>query len=214
MLKIEGQNVSLRSDSAMETALLLHAGRVILPLFGGLVLAQMMLREGYSLPRHPLSLLALGPGGWVQVANFLLSGALAVLFAVGLWQALAGAPRWIAVLVALHGAGLIVAGVFPADPAMGFPPGTPDGFQPASRTAALHGLGFAIAFSALTLACLGLAAAGVLRGPGIVVGLVMPLLIGLGIARPMIAGVPFFLAALLGFLWLFLLARDRLLGSG
>jgi hypothetical protein len=197
------------------TQVLLRCGQVILPLFGGLVLAQMLLREGFALSRHPLSLLALGPGGWVQVASFVVSGVLAVLLALALWQTLPGASRWAALLIALHGAGLILAGVFPADPAMGFPPGAPDGFpEPMSRSAALHGLGFALAFSSLTLACLVLAALGVLRGPGIILGVAMPLLIWLGMARPLIAGIPFFVAALLGFLWLFLLARDRLLSTG
>jgi hypothetical protein len=41
----------------------------------------------------------------------------------------------------------------------------------------------------------------------------MPLLIALGMTRPLIAGVPFFVAALLGFLWLLLLANDQTPGG-
>ena len=33
-------------------------------------LAQGLVRDGYDFTRHPMSLLALGEGGWVQIANF------------------------------------------------------------------------------------------------------------------------------------------------
>ena len=41
-------------------------------------------REGFDLTRHPLSLLALGEGGWVQVATFVVSGAMVLAASAGL----------------------------------------------------------------------------------------------------------------------------------
>src|SRR5207244_10600775 len=61
-----------------------------LPLFVGVALAQAFTRPGFDFERHALSLLSLGDVGWIQVANFLVSGLLTVLFAVGLAE---GADR-------------------------------------------------------------------------------------------------------------------------
>ncbi|MGH3679699.1 MAG: DUF998 domain-containing protein, partial [Natronosporangium sp.] len=65
---------------------------------------------------------------------------------------------WGPLLIGAYGAGLVGAGLFPADPAEGFPPGTPDG-PPA--TVSGHGLvhlTFAsLGFVALIVACLVLA---------------------------------------------------------
>ena len=102
-------------------------------------------------------MLSAGDLGWGQVANFVLAGALALAFAVGARRVLDDGPgrTWGPVLLGGYGLGLILAGVFTADPSLGFPPGTPDGTpEDLSWHAVAHGVGFTLAFVSLTLACL------------------------------------------------------------
>lgn len=76
------------------------------------------------------SLLSLGDGGWVQVANFIVAGVLMLAFAVGVRRSLTVGPgrRAAPILFAIYGIGLVLGGAFPPDPALGFPAGTPDGY--------------------------------------------------------------------------------------
>ncbi|WP_245718721.1 DUF998 domain-containing protein [Micromonospora rhizosphaerae] len=114
---------------AVSTRTLLAAGIATGPVFGVAAAGQVLLRDGYDLSRQPLSLLALGELGWIQIANFVLSGLLALAGAAGLRRALRGtaAGTWGPALVAAFGTGLIVAGVLRADPSMGWPAGAPEG---------------------------------------------------------------------------------------
>ena len=66
---------------------LLWCGVAAGPLFLLTALAEGATRADYDPLRHPVSSLALGPLGWVQVANFLVAGALYLGYAVGLWRA-------------------------------------------------------------------------------------------------------------------------------
>jgi hypothetical protein len=118
-------------------------------------LIQAFTRTGFDLARHPISLLSLGSLGWVQIANFVVSGILYVLGAVGLRAALRDGPgsTWGPLLIALTGVGLIIAGLFTADPGAGFPPGAPAGAPSMSWHGALHELGFLLSFSAAIAAC-------------------------------------------------------------
>ena len=50
-------------------------------------LAEGAARDGYRPLRHPVSSLALGPGGWVQAANFAVTGILILAAAAGLSRA-------------------------------------------------------------------------------------------------------------------------------
>ena len=79
--------------------------------------------------RHALSLLANGDLGWIQVANFLIAGVLVIAGAIGARrvQHAGRGGTWGPLLLSVYGLGLIGAGVFPADPGQGFPPGTPMG---------------------------------------------------------------------------------------
>jgi hypothetical membrane protein len=123
-------------------------------------LVQGALREGYDPVRHYVSQLSLGPGGWVQVATFVLSGALLVVFAAALRRALAPGRGSVAapILLALTGLGLVTAGLFPADPGLnGFPPGStlpPDSPTPSFT---VHILSAAVVFFALPAAAFVLA---------------------------------------------------------
>lgn len=130
------------------TSRLLWAGVAAGPLFLVVTLAQVSTRDGFDLSRHPASLLSLGDLGFVQIANFVVTGVLYVVAAFAIREATA-----LAVSIAAVGVGMIVAGVFTADPSLGFPPGAPDGVPDTLSThAALHGVGFAVAFVAILAA--------------------------------------------------------------
>jgi hypothetical protein len=78
-----------------QTARLLACGIIAGPLFLALVLIQAFTREGFNLRRHPISLLSLGALGWIQVANFVLTGALFLACAAGMWARLQALLRWL-----------------------------------------------------------------------------------------------------------------------
>lgn len=145
---------------------LLICGVLAGPVLLGTGLAQVFTREGFDLERHALSQLALGPSGFVQVVNFVVTGLLVVAAARGLWDVLGPgrAAAWGTRALAGFGAGMLVAGVFVADPGYGFPVGTPDGPGPISWHAAVHGAGFALAMVAWTVAMVVLARAFAVRG--------------------------------------------------
>ncbi len=105
------------------TTALLAGGVVAGPLFSLVYLLEGATRQGYSAWRHPVSSLALGRHGWMQVGNFLVSGGLLLGFALGARRA-NGASTWTERSIGALGAGLIGAGVFPCDPIGGYPPGT------------------------------------------------------------------------------------------
>ncbi|RKS09879.1 uncharacterized protein DUF998 [Nocardiopsis sp. Huas11] len=141
--------------TATTTRALLACAVVGAPSWIAVSLAQAATREGFDLTRHPLSMLANGDLGWLQITAFVLAGTLAVLGAVGLRGALRGAPggTWAPRLVGVHGFGMIAAGVFVMEPSDGFL-GTPEGMP---ETLAWHSVGHmaagAVAFTALIAAC-------------------------------------------------------------
>jgi hypothetical protein len=118
--------------------------------------AQVFTRDGFDLRRHPLSLLSLGDLGWIQIANFVITGALYLAGAVGMRRAMpAGRGRvWGPRLIGLFGVLLVWAGVFVADPAYGFPPGTPAGAAGTSWHGLVHNIAPGFAFLVLAAACL------------------------------------------------------------
>jgi Protein of unknown function (DUF998) len=133
----------------------LGCGIIAGPLFVVASLAQAFTRTGFDLARHPISLLSLGSLGWVQIINFVVSGALFVAGAVALREALRPGPgsTWAPRLVALTGVGLVVAGVFTTDAGAGFPPGAPAGAPAMSWHGVLHEVGFALSFVGAIAAC-------------------------------------------------------------
>jgi hypothetical membrane protein len=140
----------------MTTSRLLAAGIAAGPLFLSVWLVQALTRDGYDPTRHPISLLSLGAGGWVQIANFVVTGALLIGFAVGLRRVLhpGRAGTWGPALFALNGVGLIVAGVFVTDAGAGFPAGAPDGApESISWHGALHEVGFITASVSWLVVC-------------------------------------------------------------
>jgi hypothetical protein len=142
------------------TRWLLACGAVAGPLYIAASLVQALARPGFSITRQEASVLTLGSTGWIQVANFLVAGALFLAGAAGCRRALRGGPgrTWVPLLMAATGAGIAAGGIFKVDPNSGYPPGTPAG---ASATADWHGILHTvcggIAFLALVALCFVLA---------------------------------------------------------
>ncbi len=144
------------TPQARVTGSLLGYGILAGPFYVAVSLAQAAVRDGFDLSRHEWSLLANGPGGWVQSANLALTGLMVLAAACGFARALRTGPgsRWAPRLLAVYGAGLIAAGAFRADPMDGFSVGTPDG-PPVGPTVhgALHLAAAGTGFLALVAAC-------------------------------------------------------------
>jgi hypothetical protein len=121
------------------TRLLLACGIIAGPLYilvGG---AQILLREGFDMTRHPLSMMSLGDLGWIQITNFLVTGLLTIAMAAGLLRASQIGKRKVLgpLLIGFYGVCVVGGGIFVTDPALGFPPGTPD---VAPETMSWHGM--------------------------------------------------------------------------
>ena len=144
-----------RLQAPRVTRALLICGVVAGPVYLIVGLVQALTRPGFDITRHDLSLLSNGDLGWIQVANLLLTGLLTVLAAVGMRRAMpSGRGRAAApVLVAIYGLGTIGAGLFSADPAFGFPPGTPATANSISWHGLLHFVCGGVGFLALIVAC-------------------------------------------------------------
>lgn len=139
--------------TAAASPALLRWGVVVGPFYLALGLAQAWLRDGFVLSRHPLSVLANGPGGWVQTANFVLSGVMVIAAAVGFARVLRPQSRSVGWFLGAFGASMIVAAVFRADPVDGFPVGTPTGMPATISTVGLlHFVAGTLGFVALGIA--------------------------------------------------------------
>ncbi|MEU5167817.1 DUF998 domain-containing protein [Streptomyces mutomycini] len=134
---------------------LLIAGALAGPVFFASAVIQMATREGFDITRHPISQLATGGAGWIQISTFVLAGLGALALAVGIRRTLTegAGRRALPILVGTFGVGLIVSGLFPMDPENGFPVGTPD--QPVARMSwhsVVHSASAVAAYSALAIA--------------------------------------------------------------
>ena len=142
----------MSSNDPQTTSKLLNGGYVAGPFFIALSLLQAFTREGFDWIRHPASLLSLGDLGFIQIANFVITGLLFIACAIGLKRIVtAGVGRkWLPRLFALVGIAFILGGVFVADPAFGFPPGTPQGMP---KTTSWHSIihGFAPLIGSLAI---------------------------------------------------------------
>src|SRR5438270_4300800 len=107
------------------TKALLAAGVVAGPLYVAVGLLEILIRPGFDITRHELSLMTLGSLGWIQVANFVVTGLLVIAASIGVRRVLHPGPggTWGSLLLAIYGLGLIGAGIFVPDPMNGFPPG-------------------------------------------------------------------------------------------
>jgi hypothetical protein len=143
-------------DRAMGiTRNLLACGVAAGPVYVVVSLAQAFTRDGFDPVRHAWSLLSNGELGWIQITNLVLTGLLTVALAVGLRRVLrpGSGGTWAPRLIGAYGVSLIAAGAFVADPALGFPPGTPAGAADVTWHGTLHFVAGAIGFACLIAAC-------------------------------------------------------------
>jgi hypothetical protein len=139
------------------TRALLACGVVAGPLYIVVGLIQMLIRDGFDIRRHALSLLSNGDLGWIQISNFLLTGLLVIAGVAGMRRVLRGSRggTWGPLLIGVYGSGLVGAGLFRADPALGFPPGLPvDAYGVISWHGMMHLVVGAIGFFGLIAACM------------------------------------------------------------
>jgi hypothetical protein len=142
-------------DAMRSARQLLRWGLVAGPFYLAVGLGQAFTRDGFDVARHPLSVLANGSLGWIQTANFVLSGAMVIAAAVGFDRVLRPGSRATGWFLGAFGASMIVASVFRADPMDGFPAGTPKGPPTSiSPTGMVHFIAGAIGFVSLAISCL------------------------------------------------------------
>ncbi|PYC76165.1 DUF998 domain-containing protein [Micromonospora arborensis] len=98
-------------------------------------------KPNYEPVRDFVSEAAIGPGGWVQIVNFLSAGALLTASSFALRRTVGRSVGW---LVRILGVGLMVAGAFVSDPAP---------HDEATWHGTAHNIVSVIVFVALSLAC-------------------------------------------------------------
>ncbi|MEV4360455.1 DUF998 domain-containing protein [Nonomuraea sp. NPDC049625] len=147
------------TSPARGAALLLGCGAVAGVLFPVVSFTQAFTRTGFDLRRHALSALTLGDLGWLQTANFVLTGLLACAFALGVRRAarpgVTGAAASLIgpILIGAYGVAMVGGGVFAPDPALGWPAGAPAGLPERLSTGSmLHTVFGATAFLSLIVA--------------------------------------------------------------
>ena len=137
------------------TRVLLLCGVVAGPLYVIVGAIEMLTRPGFDPTRHDLSLMSNGDWGWIHISLLILTGLLTIAGAVGMRRVLRGGRggTWGPLLLGIYGLGLIGAGFFTADPALGFPPGTPADAHAISWHGLLHFICGVIGFLGLIAAC-------------------------------------------------------------
>ncbi|WP_214317881.1 DUF998 domain-containing protein [Nonomuraea sediminis] len=146
---------STHLETARRGPALLDCGVVAGFLFPVASFAQAFTRTGFDLRRHALSSLDLGDLGWLQIANFALTGLLACAFAIGIWRAsLPGLAGKVGpILIGVYGVAMVGGGAFTPDPALGWPVGAPEGIPDHLSThSMLHNVVGATSFFTLMLA--------------------------------------------------------------
>jgi hypothetical protein len=147
------------SPATRVTRSLLGYGVVAGPIYLVTSLVEGLVRPGFDFTRHDWSLLSNGSYGWVHITNFLVTGLMTIALAVGVGRVMAtgAGSRWAPRLIGVYGAGYIGAGVFTADPALGFPDGTPSDAHAVSWHGLLHLAAGGIGFLCLIAACMVIA---------------------------------------------------------
>ncbi|GAA3608551.1 hypothetical protein GCM10022419_111850 [Nonomuraea rosea] len=117
------------------------------------IMVEGFLRPGYSWTHHWGSELSVGDLGWIQIANFIITGALTIAFAFGLRRALrpGRGSTFGPIFIGIFGLSLMVAGIFSTDPQPGFVPEGAVAGQPTWH-GAIHDANALPCFFALTAA--------------------------------------------------------------
>ena len=147
--------VRLSARPATHTSTLLACGILAGPIYVIVGALEMLFRPGYDPLRHDLSLMANGDFGWIHTSLLILTGLLVIASSIGMRAAMHDGPGsvWAPRAIALYGLGLVAAGFFAADPAYGFPPGTPADAHAVSWHGLLHILAGVIGFAGFIAAC-------------------------------------------------------------
>lgn len=143
------------------TTRLLMAGVIAGPLFLVVSTIQALTRDGFDITKVAFSSLSVGAYGWIQVTNFVVAGLLSIACATGIRRVVHSGrgSTWGPRLLVVFGLGQVAAGLFTTDPAMGFPPGTPDGLpERFTWHAIVHNISAPVAFLSAAVACVVFAA--------------------------------------------------------
>lgn len=94
-------------------------------LFTIIYLIEGAIRPGYNAWQQAISALSLGPGGWIQQANFVVFGLCTLCMAFAWRKVLKGSVYALVypIIRGIEGLALIMVGFFSGDPAHGYPPG-------------------------------------------------------------------------------------------
>ena len=207
--------VSVRNEPSRA---LLFAGILSGPFFFIVFLLQAATRAGFDARVQPLSLLDLGDLGWIQRANFVVTGLLAIVCSRGLRRVMAAirGGTWSPRLIFVYGFGLVIAGIFRPDPGYGFPPGAPKGpTVPVSTHMLIHDIGFLLVVFPLTAACFvvsrwfGARGDGAWRTFSFATGVFCPVLLVASLATTHILGLTLMAAILFNWLSLVCLRLSR-----
>ncbi|BDU08545.1 DUF998 domain-containing protein [Nocardia cyriacigeorgica] len=161
------------------TRLLLACGVIapLLNIFAVLILGA--LRPDYNALVVPDSNLELGPGGWMQITNYIVTGTLLIAFAVGTRQVIrtGRGTTWAPILLGIYGFTFFAIGPILPDPSLGYPPGEPEVLTVHGDIHTLLGL---VQFTSLPAACFVLARRKELAGRGwyrysVATGLLVPI---------------------------------------
>lgn len=182
-------------------------------------------RKGYDPLKYDLSILANGDWGWIHSSLLIGTGLLTIVGAFGIRGALVGgrAGTWGPILIGIYGLGLTAAGFMTADPARGFPPGTPADYNSVSWHGAGHLISGAIGFVGLIAGCFvfGRRFAALKETRWAVYSIVtgvyylaafVGIVVGSGSGAPAAAILAFDLAVVLGWTWITLISA-RLLAT-
>jgi hypothetical protein len=135
------KSLSLRPVTRTQRSLAAWAGILAPALFVVIFTLEGFLRPGYNPLSTYVSALSLGPRGWIQIASFLVFGALLFVFTRGLLDAFPDgkASRWGLILLTTISVLFFISGPFVMDPM-----GTPQAQATVHGT--IHGLAGGIAF--------------------------------------------------------------------
>jgi Protein of unknown function (DUF998) len=141
----------LPQGAPVRARLPLAVGVVVPVVFVVVLLIEGLTRPGYNSWRDMGSSLSTGPGGWMQIVNFIACDLLIMVAAAALARRhppTAWGPR----LITIFGLSLVIAGAFTTDPANGYPPGTPVAGGPQTWHGTIHDLNAFLAFGSITAA--------------------------------------------------------------
>jgi hypothetical protein len=143
------------AKSTTHNSALLTAGILAGPIYILVGIVEILTRPGFDMTRHDLSLMSNGNWGWVHILMLVVTGLLTITGAFGLRNVIKGKKggTWGPLALGLYGLGLVGAGIFNADPANGFPIGTPEGMAKITTSGLLHFVSGVVGFIGLIAAC-------------------------------------------------------------